>query len=389
MAIPLKYNVRNLRARLVTTLVTVASIGLTVAVFIILMALANGLQTAFVSTGHPRNLLILRQNAGTETNSTISPQVFQVLKYLTGVAHGATGEPLASAEAIVLINLPRRNTTERSNVLIRGVSASSLALHPQVKLLEGRWFTAGSRDIVVSQRIARRFQHTALGETIRFGKGEWRVVGLFDAGGTAYDSEIWGDVNQVKDDYGRQVYSSVYVQVEDAAQLEDLATRIRHDQRLKLDAKSETQYYAEQVGVGKVIQAYALFIGIVMAIGSVFAAMNAMYGAVLSRFREIGILRVLGFSQQSILLSFALESLLLALCGGVLGCLLALPINGLSTGTTNFQTFSEVAFAFRVTPGLLMWGMTFAALIGLGSGFMPALRAARRPLLEALRAIGG
>lgn len=389
MAIPLKYNVRNLRARLITTIVTVSSISLTVAVFIALMALANGLQTAFVSTGQPNNLLILRQNAGTETNSTISPQAFQVLKYLPGVVQEPTGEPRASAEAIVLINLPRRNTTERSNVLIRGVAVTSLALHPQVKLLEGRWFTAGSRDIVVSQRMARRFQHTAMGETLRFGKGAWHVVGMFDAGGTAYDSEIWADVNQVKDDYGREVYSSVYVQAADAAQLASLAARIRSDQRLKLDAKSETQYYAEQVGIGKVIQAYAVFIGVVMAIGSVFAAMNAMYGAVVSRFREIGILRVLGFSQRSILLSFTIESLLLALSGGVLGCLLALPINGLSTGTTNFQTFSEVAFAFRVTPGLLLWGMIFAGVIGLGSGLMPALRAAKRPLLDALRSIGG
>lgn len=389
MTIPLKYNVRNLRARWITTVVTVASIGLTVAVFIILMALANGLKTAFVATGHPRNLLVLRQNAGTETNSTISPQALQVIQYLAGVAKDAAGAPLASAEAIVLINLPRRNTTERSNVLIRGLSAASLALHPQARLVEGQWFAAGTRDIVVSQRIARRFQNTAMGETLRFGKGVWRVVGMFDAGGTAYDSEIWGDVNQVKDDYGRQVYSSVYVQAEDALHMDSLAERIRSDQRLKVDVKGERQYYAEQVGVGKVIQAYALFIGVVMAIGSVFAAMNAMYGAVVSRFREIGVLRVLGFSQRSILLSFAIESLLLALGGGILGCLLALPINGLSTGTTNFQTFSEVAFAFRVTPELLMWGMVFAGLIGIGSGLIPALRAARSPVLEALRAIGG
>lgn len=375
--------------RAVTTLVTILSISLTVAVFIALMALANGLQTAFVSTGHPLNLLVLRQNAGTETNSTISWQAFQTIKYLPGVAHNPTGAPVASAEVIVLINLPRLDTSERSNVLIRGLSVASLALHPQAKLVTGRWFSAGSRDIVVSQRIARRFQHTAIGNTLRFGKGIWKVVGIFEAGGTAYDSEIWGDVNQVQDDYRRQVFSSVYVQAEDTRQMESLAMRIRDDQRLKLDAKSETQYYAEQVGLGKVIQAYALFVGIVMAIGSVFAVMNAMYGAVVSRLREIGILRVLGFSQKSILLSFALESLLLALCGGFIGCLLALPINGLVTGTTNFQTFSEVAFAFRVTPRLLMWGMMFAALIGVLSGFLPALRAGRKPLLEALWAIEG
>lgn len=389
MAIPLKYNVRNLRARFITTVVTALSISLTVAVFIVLMALAHGLQNAFRSTGHPHNLIVLRQNAGTETNSTISPQAFQIIKYLEGVALDDQGAPLASAEAMLVINLPRLHTTERSNVLIRGLSAASFALHPQARLIAGRWFTPGSRDIVVSQRIAQRFQRMAMGETLRFGKGEWRVVGLFEAGGTAYDSEIWADVNQVKDDYGRQVFSSVYVQAVDAAQMEPLARRIRDDQRLKLDVKSETQYYAEQTGVGQVIQIYAIFIGVVMAVGSVFAAMNAMYGAVASRFREIGVLRVLGFSQRSILVSFAIEALVLALIGGVIGCLLALPVHGLATGTTNFQTFSEVTFTFRVTPTLLLWGMAFAGLIGVWSGVLPALRAARRPVLEALRSLEG
>jgi putative ABC transport system permease protein len=353
------------------------------------MALANGLKAAFVSTGHPRNIIALRLNAGTETNSTVSPQAFQTIKYLPGVAKNEQGEPLASAEVIVLINLPRLNTTERSNVIIRGLSLSGLALHPQVGLVEGRWFAQGSREIVVSRQISRRFQKTSMGDTVRFGKGDWKVVGIFEAKGTAYDSEIWCDVNQVKDDYSRPIYSSVYVQAEDTNALETIANRIRTDQRLQLDAKPETQYYAEQTGVGKLIQVYATFIGIIMAIGSIFAAMNAMYGAVMSRFREIGILRVLGYSKKSILFSFGIESLLLALLGGVIGCLLALPVNGITTGTTNFQTFSEVAFAFRVTPELLLWGMVFAGLIGLWSGLLPAIQAARKPILEALRAVGG
>jgi putative ABC transport system permease protein len=387
MAIPLKYNLRNLRARFVTTLVTALSISLTVAIFITLMALANGLRMAFVSTGHPRNLIVLRQNAGTETNSTITPEAFQVLKYLPGVARNEKGEPLASAETIVLINLPRVNTTERSNVLIRGLSFSGLALHPQVKLVEGRWFEPGSREIVVSRQISRRFQKTRMGDTLRFGKGDWKVVGIFEAAGTAYDSEIWCDGNQVRDDYNRHLYSSVYLQVEDSTLLEPLSKRIHDDQRLQLDAKGELQYYAEQTGAGKVIQVYGMFISIVMAIGSGFAAMNAMYGAVVNRFREIGILRVLGFSKMSILLSFAIESLILALIGGGIGCLLALPINGISTGTTNFQTFSEITFTFRVTPELLLWGMIFSGLIGLWSGLFPAIRAARKPILEALRAV--
>jgi len=388
MAIPLKYNFRNLRARSITTLVTALSISLTVAVFVVLMALSNGLKMAFVSTGHPENLIVLRQNAGAETNSTISPEAFQVLKYLPGVARNEQGEPLASAESIVLINLPRVHTTERSNVLIRGLSLTGLPLHPQVRLVEGRWFEPGLREIVVSRQISRRFQNTGLGDRLRFGKGEWKVVGVFEAAGTAYDSEIWCDGNQLRSDYNRPIYSSVYIRAEAPSLVETLSHRIREDQRLQLDAKGEVQYYSEQTQSGQIIQIYGMFIAIVMAVGSSFAAMNAMYGAVVNRSREIGILRVLGFSKGSILFSFALESLILALLGGAVGCLLALPVNGISTGTTNWQTFSEVAFMFRVTPKLLLGGMIFSGLIGLLGGLFPALRAARQHILDALRAVG-
>ncbi|MBO0800588.1 MAG: ABC transporter permease [Blastocatellia bacterium] len=386
MRIPLKYNIRNLFVRKTSTFFTAGSIALTVAVFLTMMALANGLKAAFISTGSSRNLIILRQNSDTETNSSVTPADFQNIKYLEGIARGGDGVPIASAETIVLINLPRVDNPAGSNVIIRGLSAIGLELRPQVQITEGRWFRPGSREVVVSWATARRFAHTQIGERLRFGRSEWNVVGIFTAGGTAFDSEIWCDVNQLMNDYNRTVYSSILARTTDSEALESLSKRIKDDRNLRLDAASETAYYGKQTSSALPVQVLGMFIAILMAVGAAFAAMNAMYTSVANRTREIGTLRVLGFSRFSIWLSFAIESVALSLIGGILGSLVALPINGMTTGTTNFSTFSEVAFQFQVSRELITSALIFSALIGLVGGSLPALKAAREQIVTALRA---
>jgi putative ABC transport system permease protein len=385
MAVPLKYNLRNLFVRKTSTLFTAGSIALTVAVFITLMALVNGLKSAFVSTGSPRNLIVLRKNSDTETNSSVTPEDFQNVKYLDGVTRDTNGLPMASAEVIILINLPRLDNPQGSNVIVRGLSETGSALRPQVRITEGRWFRSGSREVVVSEQVSHRFVSTRIGDQLRFGKSFWTVVGTFNAGGTAYDSEIWCDVNQLMNDFNRTSYSSVIAEARDGEALSQLIERIKEERRLKLDAISEPDYYGKQTTSALPVQILGTFVAIVMAIGAAFAAMNAMYTAVANRTREIGTLRVVGFSRMSIWISFAIESTLLAMLGGLLGCLAALPVNGLSTGTTNFNTFSEIAFKFRVSGGLILVGLVFSALIGFFGGSLPALKAARETIVSALR----
>jgi putative ABC transport system permease protein len=270
-------------------------------------------------------------------------------------------------------------------VLIRGLSSIGLALRPQVRIVEGRMFQPGLREIAVSRSISKRFKNTALGDKLRFGRGEWTVVGIFEAGRTAFDSEIWADVNQIASDYNRPGYSSVLLRATDETAVRQLKARIAEDQRVRLNGQREIDYYAEQTKTAGPIKFLGMFMAITMAIGACFAAMNTMYAAVANRTREIATMRVIGFKRGSILLAFLFESLLLALIGGLVGCLLSLPVNGLSTGTTNFRTFSEVTFDFRITPGLLLDGMIFAAFIGILGGLLPARQAARQEMVVALR----
>ncbi len=385
MAIPLKYNFRNLRVRFTTTVMTAFSITLTVAVFVMLMALAQGLQLSLTATGQPNNILIMREGAQSEATSSVTREALQVIKYLDGVAKDAKGEPWVSPELIVLINLPRIGQTQGSNVTIRGLGPSGPGLRPEFKLVEGRPFRNGLREVIVSRKISGRFQNCALGDKLKFAKGYWTVVGLFEAGNTAYDSEIWTDANDLSADFDRDAYSTVMVRAADANALVRLKDQIANDRRLHLKSQTELDYYESQTRFAGPIKALGLFIAALMAVGASFAAMNTMYAAVTRRTREIGTLRVLGFSRGSILLSFIIESVLIALVGGVLGCILALPFNGVTTGTTNFATFSEVAFNFRVTPGLLLNGMIFAVFMGFVGGFFPAWRAAHENIVTALR----
>lgn len=386
MFIPLRYNLRSLRVRRITTLVTALGIGLTVTVFIAVMALAEGMRNTFVSTGEPLNLLVIRQGSQTETNSFVQREAADVIRTLEGIALDAQGRPLASAERIVFINQPRR-TGGTSNVIMRGLDEVGRSLRPQVRLLEGRWHQPGMRELTVSRTIAERFVDCGLGEHLGTGTARWTVVGIFDAGPTAYGSEIWTDVNDLGNAFERFHFASVMLRARDPAALAAVEKRIQEDRRLQLKAVPEKEYYAQQTLAAVPIQILGGWIALIMAIGSAFAAMNTMYAAVAARIREVAVLRVLGFSRTSLLLSFLIESLILAALGGVLGILLALPLNGLATGTTNWFSFSEMTFQFRITPALLWWGLVFALVMGGTGGLLPAWRAARQRPALALRAL--
>jgi putative ABC transport system permease protein len=350
------------------------------------MALANGLNSALVTTGAPENVVIIRANSQTEVNSQVSRDAFQLIETLPGIARNAQGKPMASAEVTVLVNLPRRDTGEATNVTVRGVSDAGFELRPQVKLVEGRMHKTGIGEAIVSRKVAARFESTGMGESLRLGRRDFTIVGLFDAGGTAFDSEIWTDVNDVADAFERNNnYSSVMVRAESVATREGLINRIAGEQRLKLEAKPEVTYYEEQTSVSGPIRGLGMFVAVIMGIGACFGGMNTMYAAVAVRTREVGTLRALGFSKGSIMLSFVVESVIIALIGGVLGCLLSLPVNGIATGTMNFRTFSELAFSFQITPILIITALIFAAFMGLLGGLLPSRFAARLPITKALR----
>jgi putative ABC transport system permease protein len=385
MAIPLKYNLRNLAVRRTTTAMTAFSITLTVTVFVVLMALARGLEISLSATGHPLNIIVMRDGSQSETQSSVARDSLQVVRYLDGIAKMEDGEPWVSPELLVLINLPRRGQPQGSNVSIRGLNEAGFRLRPEFTLVEGRVFERGLREVIVSKRIAERFENCGLGDRLRFAKGYWTVVGIFDAGTTAYSSEIWTDPETLAQDFDRDAYSSVILRAADAGVVENLKKTIADDQRLHMKALTEREYYEGQTSTAAPVKFLGIFIAGLMAVGASFAAMNTMYAAVARRTKEIGTLRVLGFSRGSILLSFIVESVLIAAVGGFIGCVLSLPINGVTTGTTNFATFSELTFDFRVTPGLLAGGMIFATVMGFIGGLFPAWRAAHENIVTALR----
>jgi putative ABC transport system permease protein len=386
MAIPISYNIRNMRLRIGLTVMTALGIALTVTTAVFIMALLAGLQKAFKSTGNPLNVLVLRKGSTSELTGPFEQANFQVLKTLPGLAKDSHGDPLISGEITVVIMLGRKDGSGEANVTVRGMMPDGLEIRPTVKLDQGRWFTPGQREVVVSKSIQKRFSHAGVGDSLEFGKGQWKVVGVFDAGGMAYESEIWGDVNQMTSDFDRQgVYSSAYLRATDALAAESLKNRVSDDQRLKLDSMLEPEYYATQTKSGAVIQFIGWLVAGIMAIGSSFAAMNTMYAAVAYRSREIATLRVIGFSRPSILTSFVLEAVLLSLLGAVVGILLMLPFNGMTTGTQNQVTFSEVVFGLQLTPGVAMTAIIFALIMGLVGGIFPAWHASRREILAALR----
>ena len=388
MAIPLRYNLRSLVVRWRSTIATALGIALVVAVFVMVMALAQGLAATYISTGDPRNLLVLRKGSTAESSSQITRDEVRQIRYLAGIARDAAGEPIASPEIQVLVQMDRVAQAGTAQVLMRGLGPVGIELRPHVQIRAGRLFRPGLNECIVSQRIAQRFGHCQIGDRFAGGKANWTVVGIFDAAKSAYESEIWVDADEARAAFNRSFYGSILLRpVADAAAIAALTNRIESNRDLSVRVLPETEYYKEQTNTGAPIQFLGRFLAVVMSIGAVFSAMNTMYAAVGARSREIGTLRVLGFKRRAIYVSFLLESVLLALLGGVLGCALALPLNGLTTGTLSWNTFTEVAFEFQITGKLLAKGLAFAIVMGILGGLLPARLAARKPVLDALRAI--
>ena len=386
MAIPITYNLRNLAVRKMTTLMTALGIALTVAVLVGVLALVEGLRTSFVATGHPFHVLIMRKGSTAELNSNFSRTSYQDLRPLGGIARTASGEPMASLEMVTVILLDRETGAGAINITLRGVTPVGIEMREGLRLVQGRMFQPGRREVVAGKSIAERYPEARPGRKLTFGRGEWEVVGVMDGGRSAYNSEMFADLNQLSSDYNRpDVLSSALVRATSEAAMQALINHLEGDPRFNVMAQTERAYYASQMSSALPIQILGYFIAAVMAIGSSFAAMNTMYAAVARRASEIGTLRVLGFSRRGILVSFFIESLLLSALGGLLGCLLVLPLNNISTGIGSFVTFAEMAFNFRITPGLMAIGVGFALLMGTFGGFFPARMAANKEILTALR----
>lgn len=387
MALPFRYNLRNLLVRRLATLMTAGGVACVVAVFVIVLALAQGFRQSVESSGSPANAIIMRDGATSELSSAIDLEAYARVRALPGIAVATDGSPLASGEVVLVINHPKLGNGEPTNVSARGVSANALAVRPDLEIVEGRAFTPGSSEIIVGKALSQRIQDCQLGGVIRQVNRDWKVVGIFSANDSAFESEIWGDVDVMRDAFRRRVFQSITVRLDGAGGLDTLRARFADDPQLKtFQVKREDVYYEEQAGpLSEFITILGTIVTVVMSIGAIVGAANTMYAAVAHRRREIGTLLAIGFSPFSIFFSFLLECLLIALVGGAAGCLLALPIDGVRTGTTNWQTFSEMAFPFEVTPGLMLAGIAFAAIMGLVGGALPAFRAARQQVVVALR----
>ena len=386
MALPLKYNLRNLVVRKGSTLATAFTIGLTVTVFLMVMALARGIDMTLSSSGEPLNVIVVREGTTAELNSSVTRQQFNDLKYLDGVVREGD-EPLATGEIITLIYKPRKGMSQGSNVQVRGVGPMSFKLHTGFQIVSGRTFQPGLMEAVVAKRISERFQGLDVGDKFRIETTDYTVVGVFESAGKAFDSEIWVDVNSMASTTKRESFSSAVLRVSDANALAAVSKRITDDPKLHLKALSERKFYEDQQGIASgILKGLAVFISFIMAVGAGFAGMNTMYAAVARRTKEIGTLRVLGFGRFSILLAFLLESVAVSVLGAAMGVLLAMPLNFISTGTSNWATFSEIAFNFRVTPDLILTALAFGAVIGFVGSLLPSIRASRLRIVEALRA---
>lgn len=386
MKIPISYNIRNLIVRRTTTIMTALGIALTVAVLLSIFALVEGLRTSLSATGDPLNILVTRKGATAELNSQMTQEQFQTIKVKQGIASLPNGEPMASLELVTVVILESPENPSGINISLRGLTTTGFAMREYVKVAEGRMFQPGRREVVVGKGLAKRYPKARLGSKLNFGRGEWDVVGVMDGGQSAANSEIFCDLAQLASDQNRETaLSSVLIRATDRAAMQALMNNLTEDQRLNVDAVSERSYYEAQTSSAAPIQFLGIFVAVIMAIGSSFAAMNTMYAAVARRSAEIGTLRVLGFSKTGILISFLIESLLLCLLGGIIGCLIVLPLNNFTTGIGSFITFSEFTFDFRITPKIMLTGIAFALVMGALGGLFPASSAARKEILTALR----
>ena len=389
MALPLSYSVRNLWRRRLTTILTVAGMALVVFVFAAVLMMAAGLQKTLVETGLPDNVVVIRKASTSEVMSIIERRAAAIVEMLPQVATDISGQPMMAKEVVVLIALKKQGeekTSSHSNVVVRGISAQSLPLRPQVKLIAGRLPRPGSMEVLVGNSIAKRFQGVGLQQTLTWGMRTWTVVGMFDAGNTGFASEIWGDIDQVMQAFRRPVYSSLIFKLKTPDAFDAAKKSIESDPRFALEARRETKYYADQSEMmAKFLRILGMSLTIIFSIGAIIGAMITMYSAVANRTAEIGTLRALGFRRRNILLAFLTESLLLGACGGAIGLFFASFMQFMTISTVNFQTFSELAFKFTLTPGIIAESMVFALLMGLTGGALPALRASRLKIVDALR----
>jgi len=382
------YNLRSMIVRKATAAMTAGGIAMVVAVFVMTLAIAQGFRATLEASGSPQNVIVLRKGATAETVSAVLRTDVPIVESLPQIARGADGRPLASPELVVIISLPRVTDGQPANVPVRGIGMKAFELRDHLTFVEGRRLTPGTREINVGRLATGRFKGLSLGSDVRFGASTWKVVGVFTADDASFESEVWGDVDLMQPAFQRNGYQSMTVRLADPSMFDSFKAALEGDPRLMLEPQREQEYYSEQARpVTAVIRVFGTFVTLILSIGAMAGAMNTMYAAVAYRTREIGTLRALGFGRLRIISAFLAESMALALLGGVIGCILALPVHGLSTGTTNFSSFSEVAFKFRITPMLLVGGLIFAVGMGAIGGLLPAIRAARIPVARALREI--
>lgn len=389
MAIPLVYNFRSVKARWTSAIVAVLGIAGTVGVFIAMLSLARGFKTTLVSSGSADNAIIMRAGATSELTGGVDLNSVKIIQDAPGIARGAEG-PLVTPEIVIVAPIPLISTGTDANVQIRGVTKNVMEIRRNIKIVEGRMFTPGLAEIIVGKNATKSYSGLTLGQTISLGTVRWQVVGIFDAGGTSFDSEVWADARLLGPAYGRgeNFFQSVTVHLENPEALQVLRDKLTSDPRLNVDVTREVDYYTKQSGrLTSLITILGGLVAAVMAIGAVFGALNTMYSAVAERGREIGTMRALGFGGPSVVLSFMIEALLIAFVGGLIGCIAVLKLNGVTTGAMNLQTFSHVAFAFKITPFLLLEGILFALIMGLVGGLLPAVRAAAQPVATALRSM--
>ncbi|MCL4708656.1 ABC transporter permease [bacterium] len=387
MKIPLSYSFRNLWTRRMTTVLTLSGVALVVFVFVASLMLSEGLRQTLVSTGVDENAIVIRRASQAEVQSSIDREQANIIKTQPEVALDNNGKPQSASDVVVLISLPKRSNNEPTNVVVRGTSPEGLSLRAQqVKLAEGRMFEPGLQELIVGKSLQQRFQNCDIGSSLRMGGTDWKIVGVFDGGRTGFDSEIWGDAEVIMPAWRRPVFSSVTVRLRDANQFEALRQRLESDPRMVVDVKREKQYYDEQSKFMAIfINVLGTIVTFIFSFGAMIGAMITMYAAVSNRTQEIGTLRALGFRRRSVLTSFLIESVLLAVLGGIVGLLLSSLLQFVSISTTNWNTFSELAFSFKLSPFIVVQALIFSLIMGFVGGFLPSVRASRLKIVEALR----
>ena len=386
-SVPVSYNLRSIKARWTSAIVAVLGIAGTVGVFVAMLSLANGFKATLVASGSPGNALILRAGSPTEMMGGVTLDSVRVVQDEPGVARDASG-PLVTQEVVGVMPFPLISTGTDANVQVRGVSSNVLRVRTFAKIADGRMFQPGLSEIVVGKNASKSYVGLTVGNTVQFGGGRWQVVGIFDTGGSAFDSEIWCDAKLLNEILKRpdNIFQSITVHLESPRDFQQFKDAVTSDPRMNVDVTREVDYYAKQSNVmTRLITVLGGLVAAIMAVGAIFGALNTMYSAIAERGREIATMRAVGFSGWNVILSFLFEALLISLVGGILGCLAVLPLNGLTTNTMNFQTFANVAFAFKITFDLLLLGVVFALVMGVLGGLLPAIRAASRPVAVALR----